>query len=101
MVFVRAVGEVHADDVETGLAKGVHLLSGVGLGANGTDDGGAAVLLRRLVLGVELAEPFDSGPASIEVVETGDVISSVEYVCMLAVRMAIRTRWPSLRLQVV
>jgi hypothetical protein len=63
------VGEVHAHDVETSLAESVHLLRGVGLGADGTDDGGAAVLLRRVVLGVELAEPLDPGPASIEVVE--------------------------------
>jgi hypothetical protein len=70
VVFVRAVGEVHADDVEASLAEGVHLLRRVGLGTDGANDRGASVLLRRVVLGVELAEPFDPGPASIEVVET-------------------------------
>jgi hypothetical protein len=75
MVFVGAVGEVHADDIETRLAQGVHLLGGVGLGADGTNDRGSAVLLRRVVLGVELAEPLNPGPASIEVIETGDVVS--------------------------
>jgi hypothetical protein len=69
------VGEVHADDVEASLAERVHLLGRVGLGADGTDDGGATVLLRRVVLGVELAEPFDPGSASIEVVETENMLS--------------------------
>lgn len=76
VVLVRAVGEVHTDNVQASLAQSVHLLRGVGLGANGTDDGGAAVLLGRVVLGVELAEPFNPGPASIEVVQSVDSLSA-------------------------
>jgi hypothetical protein len=69
VVVVRAVGEVHANDIEPSFAESVDLLGGVGLGANGADDGGAAVLLSRLVLGVQLGEPLDARAAGIEVVE--------------------------------
>ena len=74
VVLVRAVGEVHADDVETSPAESVHLLRGVGLGADGADDGGSSVLLGWVVFGVELAEPLNPGPASIEVVEAAAVL---------------------------
>ena len=70
VVLVRAVGEVHADNIETSPAQRVDLLCRVGLGADGTDDGGAAVFLGRVVLSVELAEPFNPGPASVEVVQS-------------------------------
>ena len=69
VVLVCAVGEVHAHDVEASLAEGVDLLGGVGLGANGADDGGAAVLARGSILSVELRQPFDPRAAGIEVVE--------------------------------
>jgi hypothetical protein len=72
VVLVRTVGEVHADDIETNLAQSVDLLGRVGLGANGTDDGGTAVLLGWVVLSVELAEPFNPGPASVEVVQSAE-----------------------------
>jgi hypothetical protein len=52
-------GEVHADNVETGLAQGVDGLDGVGLGADGADDGRAAVVLLGLVGGVQVGEPGD------------------------------------------
>lgn len=68
VVLVGAVGEVHANNIETGLAQRVDLLGRVRLGADCADDGGSSVLLRGVVLGVELAEPFDPGSASVEVV---------------------------------
>ena len=61
--------------VEAGAAQGRDTLDRVGLGANGTDDGGAAVLLGGVVLSVELAEPFNPGPASIEVVQSVNSMS--------------------------
>ena len=64
MVFVGTVGEVHADDIETSLAKLVDSLDRVCLGTNCTDDGGTAVVLSRLELGVELREPSNLGRAS-------------------------------------
>lgn len=36
---------------------------------NGADDGGAAVVLRRLVLGVELGQPLDPSASSIDMVQ--------------------------------
>jgi hypothetical protein len=68
VVLVGAMGEVHANYIETNFTEGVDLLSGVCLGADGTDDGGSPVLLCRCVLSVELAEPLDPGPAGVEVV---------------------------------
>lgn len=76
MVLVRAVGEVHANDIETCLAEGIDLLSGVGLGSNCADNGGAAVLFLGVVLGVELREPLDTRATSVQVVE-----SVGHYVC--------------------
>lgn len=69
------MGEVHAHYIEADFAEGVDLLGRVGLGANGADDGGATVLPSGRVLGIELAEPFNPGPARVEVVETGGVVS--------------------------
>lgn len=53
----KTYGEVHANNVETGLAEGVDGLNRVGLGADGADDGRAAVVLLGLVGGVEVGEP--------------------------------------------
>lgn len=51
------MGEVHADNVETGIAQLVDGLDRVGLGANGADDGRAAVVVLRAVGGVERGKP--------------------------------------------
>ena len=67
--------EVHTDNVQTSLSQSIHLLWRVGLRANGTDDGGTAVLLGRVVLRVQLAEPFDPGPASVEVIQSTTILS--------------------------
>lgn len=61
MVLVRAVGEVHANNIETCHAQFVDRLDGVGLGANCADDGCTAVVLCWLVFGIELAQPLDLG----------------------------------------
>lgn len=70
MVFVRAVREVHANNVEAGPAQGIDLLGGVGLGANGADDRGAAVLFGGAVLRVELREPLNARAAGVQVVKS-------------------------------
>ena len=57
------MGEVHADDVKAGIAEHVNLLNGVGLGANGADDGRATVVLGRGELGVEVRQPLKPGAA--------------------------------------
>lgn len=59
VVLVRAVGEVHADDVETGITQTVDGLDRVGLGANGADNGGTAVVARGSVCGVQRGKPRD------------------------------------------
>lgn len=51
------MGEVHADHIETSSAQLVDGLDAVGLGANGADDGGSAVVLLGLVGGVEGGKP--------------------------------------------
>jgi hypothetical protein len=61
VVCVLSVGEVHADDVKTGITEHVDLLGGVGLRSNGADDGCAAVVVLGLVLGVEGREPLHLG----------------------------------------
>ena len=61
MVLVRAVGEVHANNIETCHAQFVDRLDGVCLGANCADDGCTAVVLCWLVFGIELAQPLDLG----------------------------------------
>jgi hypothetical protein len=70
VVLVGAVGEVHADNVQTRLAELVDGLNGVGLWANGADDGSTAVVLGWLELGVELGEPLNLGLAGVEVFES-------------------------------
>lgn len=70
MIFVRAVGEVHADDIETSLAESIDLLGGIGLGPDCADNGGAAVLLGRMILSVELREPLNARAAGVQVVES-------------------------------
>lgn len=70
VVLVGAVRKVHADDIQTSSTERVDLLGRVGLGANGADDGCATVLLGGVVLGVELGQPFNPGPAGVEVVES-------------------------------
>ena len=61
MVLVRAMGEVHADDIETCHAQFVDGLDGVCLGTNCADDGCSAVVLGWLVFGIKLAQPLDLG----------------------------------------
>ena len=70
MVFVGAVGEVHADDVEASLAEPVDCLDRVCLGTNCADDGCTAIVLCRLVVGVQLGEPRDLGRARCEVIHS-------------------------------
>jgi hypothetical protein len=85
VVVVGAVGEVHADDIETSLAQRVDLLSRVCLGSNGTDDGGPAVFFGWLVLSVELRQPFNSGSSRVEVVESIGHGGGCSAVCCLGV----------------
>src|SRR4051794_39929504 len=59
VVLVAAVREVHAHDVEAGGAELVDGLGRVGLGADGADDGRAAVVLLGLEGRVELGQPVD------------------------------------------
>ena len=61
MVLVAAMGEVHANDIETSGAELVDGLDGVGLGSNGADDGGSTEVSCWLVLGVQLRKPLDLG----------------------------------------
>jgi hypothetical protein len=60
------VGEVHANDIKTGSAELVDGLNRVGLGANGADDGRAAVVALRGVIGIEVGQPGDAA-AGVEV----------------------------------
>jgi hypothetical protein len=76
VVFVGAVGEVHANNVKTGSAELVDGLDRVCLGADCADDGGAAVVLGWLELGVQLGEPFDLSRAGAEVVKGGRHLDS-------------------------
>ena len=76
VVFVRAVGEVHANDIKTGLAELVDGHDRVGLGANGADDGGPTVVPGGLEFGVELGEPGNLGGAGAEVVKSGRHLES-------------------------
>ena len=50
VVFVRAMGEVHADKIETGSSELVDGIDRVRLGADSADDGGPTVILDRLEL---------------------------------------------------
>lgn len=59
MILVAAVGEVHANNVKTSIAELVDGLDGVGLGADGADDGSAAELASGLELSVELRKPLN------------------------------------------
>ena len=76
VVLVRPVGEVHANDIEAGLAELVDGLDRVRLGANGADDGGPTVVLGGLEFGVELGEPRNLGGAGAEVVKSGRHVES-------------------------
>lgn len=67
VVLVGAVGEVHANNVEASSTQPVDGLGGVGLGANGADDGGAAEVPLGGVGGVEGGEPVNLA-AQLEVV---------------------------------
>ncbi len=69
VVFIAAMGEVHAHNVQARLAQLVNGLDGVGLGANGADDGGPAQVALRLVGRVKLCQPFDLAPEG-EMVES-------------------------------
>lgn len=51
------MGEVHADNVKTGISELVDGLNRVGLGANGADDGGAAIVALRSESSVEGGKP--------------------------------------------
>lgn len=64
VVLVAAVGEVHANNVETIVAELVQGLDGVGLGSDCTDDGGTAKVASWLKLGVELCQPADGAATS-------------------------------------
>lgn len=68
VVLVGAVGEVHADDVEAGIAETVDGLDRVGLGANGANDGRAAIVVLRAVGGVEGGEPGEAATADVEMI---------------------------------
>lgn len=68
VVLVGAMGEVHANDVETGIAETVDGLDRVGLGANGADDGGATVVLLGAVGSVERREPGEATAADVEMI---------------------------------
>lgn len=70
VVFVAAVGEVHAHHVQTRLAEFVNGLHGVGFGADGADDGSPAQVALRLVGRVKLRKPFDLA-AERKMVESG------------------------------
>lgn len=60
------MGEVHANNIETGGAELVDGLDRVGLGADRADDGGAAVVALRSVVGIQVGEPGNAA-AGIEV----------------------------------
>lgn len=68
VVLVGAVGEVHANDVEAGIAEAVDGLDRVGLGANGADDGGATVVVLGAVGGVEGRQPGEAAAADVEMI---------------------------------
>jgi hypothetical protein len=53
MILVRAVGEVHAHNVETRFSQPVDGLDRVGLGSNGADDGGTTIVALGLVGSVQ------------------------------------------------
>lgn len=69
VVLVAAVGEVHADNIETSFTELVDGLDRVCLGSYGADNGGSAVVLLRLERGIERGQPGDS-PAALEMVES-------------------------------
>lgn len=68
VVLIRAVREVHADDIEAGITEGVDSLNRVGLGANGADDGSTAVVVSGVVGRVEGREPGELASANVEMV---------------------------------
>ena len=59
VVVVGAVGEVHADDIETCGSELVDSLDGVGLWANCADDGSSAVVLLWGEAGIESCISYD------------------------------------------
>ena len=67
VIVVGTMREVHANNVEAGIAEGADGLDGIGLGANGADDGGTAVVTLRSVGGVEGGQPSDAS-ANLEMV---------------------------------
>ena len=83
---IRAVGEVHSDNIEAsfpqhvnsfcrigfrtccGLARGMlHQLLGP---TNRADDGSSAVVLGRDIFSVEIREPLDPGAAGVEMIQS-------------------------------
>lgn len=70
VVFVGAVGEVHANNIETGLAELVNGRNRVGLRPNGADDRGTTIVLGWLEFGVELGQPRNLSGAGAEVVKS-------------------------------
>ena len=59
VIFVGAMGEVHANYIKTSGSKLVNCLDRVRLGTDRADDGGTTVIFGRLEFGVKLAEPLD------------------------------------------
>jgi hypothetical protein len=68
VVFVAAVGKVHAHHVQTSIAELVDGLDRVCLWADGADDGSPAQVPLGLQGSVELGEPVNS--AQVEVIES-------------------------------
>jgi hypothetical protein len=62
------------------LAKLVDALDIVGLWTNCANDCGTTVVSRRSVLSVQLSEPFDSGAASVEMVQSVGHIGELELI---------------------
>jgi len=68
VVFIAAVGKVHAHNVQSSIAELVDGLDRVGLGSDGADDGSPAKVAGGLVSSVELGKPVDSA-TEVEMIE--------------------------------
>ena len=56
--LISSVREIHADNIEPSPAQHINFFNGVGLGANGANNGRAAVVQLWLELGIEAGKPL-------------------------------------------
>lgn len=82
VILVATMGEVHPHHVKAGLTELVDRLNGVGLGANGADNGRPAQVALRRDLGVKRSQPFNLA-AEAQVVESGRHSDGADVILMV------------------